>query len=763
MSYLDELNPPQRAAVEQIEGPMMIIAGAGSGKTRVLTYRIGHMIKKGIEPFNILSLTFTNKAAKEMRERIEATAGAEAKNVWMGTFHSVFARILRSEAAHLGYPSNFTIYDTTDAKSLLKTIIKEMGLDVKYYNPNFVYNRISLCKNNLITSRRYLADAEIIAEDRSSGRPKIGDIYLKYTQRCHRSGAMDFDDLLLNTFRLFQEQPDVLHKYQHRFKYIMVDEFQDTNHCQYLIVKRMAAVFQNLCVVGDDAQSIYAFRGATIENILNFKKDYPEMKVYKLEQNYRSTQNIVDAANSIIRHNDNQIPKDTFSENDVGDKIKVLMSLSDNEEGYKVVESIKSRVYQENFKYESFSILYRTNAQSRSIEEGLRKQNIPYKIYGGLSFYQRKEIKDLIAYFRLTVNPNDEEALKRVINYPKRGIGQTSIDHALVAANEHNMSLWELISNPANMLEGNRAAAKMREFVTLIKSFTAVSSNGNAFDTASHIAKHSGLNLELYNDKSVEGVARYENVQELLNGVKEFSESLEKEDLSLGMFLQEVSLLTGSEQETEDPNHVKLMTIHSSKGLEFDEVFIVGLEENLFPSQMSVSDRNDLEEERRLFYVAVTRARKYLTLSYARSRYRFGNLITCEPSRFINEIDRKFLDLPEIKTSYDEHDDWESGPIGRRPSYSGGGNSSSSGSSQPKARPKPARAAASYNHKPTPGFTADNPNGIEVGTQVEHQKFGFGKVVNLEGPLPNSKATILFNEVGQKQILLRFAKLRIVK
>ncbi|MFT6851271.1 MAG: DNA helicase-2/ATP-dependent DNA helicase PcrA [Sphingobacteriales bacterium] len=762
MSNLDELNPPQRAAVEQIDGPMMIIAGAGSGKTRVLTYRIGHMIKKGIEPFNILSLTFTNKAAKEMRERIEATAGAEAKNVWMGTFHSVFARILRSEAAHLGYPSNFTIYDTTDAKSLLKTIIKEMGLDVKYYNPNFVYNRISLCKNNLITSRRYMADAEIIAEDRSSGRPKIGDIYLRYTQRCHKSGAMDFDDLLLNTFRLFQEQPDVLHKYQHRFKYIMVDEFQDTNHCQYLIVKRMAAVFQNLCVVGDDAQSIYAFRGATIENILNFQKDYPEMKVYKLEQNYRSTQNIVDAANSIIRHNDNQIPKDTFSEKEVGEKIKVLMSLSDNEEGYKVVESIKSRVYQENFRYESFAILYRTNAQSRSIEEGLRKQNIPYKIYGGLSFYQRKEIKDLIAYFRLTVNPNDEEALKRVINYPKRGIGQTSIDHALVTANENNMSLWEVISNPANFLDGNRAAAKMREFATLIKSFAIVSANGNAFDSASHIAKHSGLNLELYTDKSVEGVARYENIQELLNGVKEFSESLEKEDLSLGMFLQEVSLLTGSEQEIEDPNHVKLMTIHSSKGLEFDEVFIVGLEENLFPSQMSVSDRNDLEEERRLFYVAVTRARTYLTLSYARSRYRFGNLITCEPSRFINEIDRKFLDLPEIKTSYDEHDDWESVPVGRKPNYSGG-SSGQSASSQPKARPKPSRPVASYNHKPTPGFAADNPNGIEVGTQVEHQKFGFGKVVDLEGPLPNSKATILFNEVGQKQILLRFAKLRIVK
>ncbi len=760
MDYLKGLNPSQRAAVEQINGPVMIVAGAGSGKTRVITYRVAHLIKSGVDPFNILVLTFTNKAAKEMRDRIMSVVGPEAKNIWMGTFHSVFAKILRVEATKIGYPSNFTIYDTDDSKSLLRAILKEQQLDDKLYNANFVYNRISSAKNNLISPAEYMKNEHIQAEDFSTGRGRLGEIYLTYTQRCFKAGAMDFDDLLFKTNVLLREHPDVLYKYQNKFKYLMVDEYQDTNFSQYLIVKKLAAITENICVVGDDAQSIYAFRGANIQNILNFEKDYPDLKVFKLEQNYRSTQNIVNVANSIIANNQNQLKKNVFSENEEGDKIRIIRAFSDNEEGKVIAESIVQERSVKGLKYKNFAILYRTNAQSRAMEEALRKLNVPYKIYGGLSFYQRKEIKDLIAYFRLTFNPNDEEALKRVINYPRRGIGDTTVDRIIVAADKNNITLWEVITNAHQYLD-TRSATPVGNFGTLIQSFQVLAKSQSAYDAALHIAQHSGVLKDLYDDKSVEGLNRYENIQELLNGIKEFSEREDIEEKGLDIFMQDVALLTNDDND-KDPNAdtVSLMTIHSAKGLEFPQVYVVGLEENLFPSQMSLNSRTDLEEERRLFYVAITRAEKKLTVSYATSRYRWGTLTNCEPSRFIDEIDPKYLELdfrPQAKTGgnpffENERSAWSS-------KTSSGGDVFS--------KPKPATAPKTTSilpkaHVPTPGFAPSDTSNLQAGMEVEHERFGFGKVLNIEGSKPDVKATIFFQGIGQKQLLLKFAKLRIV-
>lgn len=759
LNYLDELNPQQRAAVENIKGPMMIVAGAGSGKTRVITCRIAHLINQGTDAFRILALTFTNKAAREMRERISRIAGDESRNIWMGTFHSVFAKILRIEADKIGYPNNFTIYDTDDSKSLLKAILKEQNLDEKLYHPNLVYNRISAAKNNLISVKEYNENEQIQADDFSSGRGKIGYIYELYNNRCFRAGAMDFDDLLFKTNLLLKEHPETLYKYQNKFQYILVDEYQDTNFSQYLIVKKLAAIHENICVVGDDAQSIYGFRGANIKNILNFEKDYPDLKIYKLEQNYRSTQNIVNAANSIISKNKDQISKNVFSEKETGEKIKILRSLSDNEEGKQVAEGILEEKMRNNLNNSNFAILYRTNAQSRAMEEALRKLGIVYKIYGGLSFYQRKEIKDLISYFRMTVNPNDEEALKRIINYPARGIGKTSIDKIILLADQEKKSLWEVVQSVGAHI-GGKSGESISNFATMIQSFGVMLKTSNAYDLAMHIAKQSGLLKDLYDDKSIEGLARYENIQELLNGIKEFSERSDLEDRSLPQFLQEVSLLTGDEkEEKEERDHVSLMTIHSAKGLEFRNVYVVGLEENLFPSQMSLNSRADLEEERRLFYVAITRAEEKLTLSYSTSRYKWGNLTNCEPSRFIEEIDERFIEksiakLPSFRTEFgDERQSWI--------------NDTHSGPEFSKLK-KPVKflqKSVSKNnmHNPGPDFKPDDVSGLEIGMEVEHERFGFGKVMTLEGSGQDRKATIFFNTNGEKQLLLKFAKLRIVK
>jgi len=755
LNYLEGLNPAQQAAVLQTKGPVMIIAGAGSGKTRVITMRVAHLVASGVDAFNILVLTFTNKAAREMRERIMHVVGAEAKNIWMGTFHSVFAKLLRVEADKIGYPSNFTIYDTDDSKSVLRAILKEMALDDKLYNPNFVHNRISASKNNLISWQEYQQNEQIQADDHSTGRQHIGKIYETYVNRCFRAGAMDFDDLLFKTNELLKNFPDVLNKYQHKFKYLMVDEYQDTNFSQYLIVKKLAAVNENICVVGDDAQSIYAFRGANIQNILNFEKDYPDLNIFKLEQNYRSTQNIVNVANSIIANNKEQLKKEVFSKKEEGDKIKVMRAFSDNEEGKIVAEGIMQERSTKGMKWHDFAILYRTNAQSRSMEEALRKLNIPYKIYGGQSFYQRKEIKDVIAYFRLTINPSDEEALKRVINYPRRGIGDTTIDRIILSADQNKVTPWEVVVNPSKYLDG-RSSAPVGVFATMIQSFQVITRNLSAYDAALHIAQHSGLLKDLYEDKSVEGLNRYENIQELLNGIKEFSEREDIEEKGLEVFMQDVALLTNDDKANDkDADTVSLMTIHSSKGLEFPQVNVVGLEENLFPSQMSLNSRSDLEEERRLFYVAVTRAERKLIISYATSRFKFGTLISCEPSRFLDEIDAQYLELDftakPVSSSNPFFDD-------ERNAWSKRGDTFS----KPKAAQVKTTSILAKAHVPSPGFTPSDTSNLQVGMEVEHERFGFGKVISLEGNKPDVKATIFFKEIGQKQLLLKFAKLRLI-
>lgn len=786
---LSELNDSQRQAASQVDGPMMVIAGAGSGKTRVLTYRIAHLMNQGIDPFHILALTFTNKAAREMKERIGKLVGeSDARNLWMGTFHSVFAKILRIECEKINYPRDFTIYDTQDSKNLLKDIIKQMDLDDKIYKPGVVYNRISSCKNNLISSKDYAQNIDIISEDNQTGKPKMAEIYASYDLRMFKSSAMDFDDLLFKTNFLLRDYPEVLFKYQEKFQYILVDEYQDTNFSQYLIVKQLAARNENICVVGDDAQSIYAFRGANIQNILNFKRDYPEYNLYKLEQNYRSTKTIVEAANSIISKNKEQIKKEIWTDNPQGDKIKVHCALTDNDEGMFVANQIFAIKHESGALPSDFAILYRTNAQSRAFEESLRKLNIPYRIYGGLSFYQRKEVKDLLAYFRLSCNPNDEESFKRVINYPKRGIGDTTIQKLTVGAAERDISIWDMIPRAAELGLTGATYARLMEFVTLIRSFQVGLDTKNAYDAGHHIASESGLLRDLYSDRTPEGVSRYENIQELLNGMREFSDKVDQDSplevRTLSDFLIDVALLTDADnQEDDGSGKVSMMTIHGAKGLEFPYVNIVGLEENLFPSQLSINSREELEEERRLFYVALTRAEKKATLSYAVTRYRWGQLSYSEPSRFIEEIDQEYLDMPSEpkQTSSRSFDfDDERSSFQRKPSFGSPRTSSSSNSASPsfpKPKPKIENQPAPTPILPPPNFkkvsrvsgapTAASggdwatPEQILEGTEVIHEKFGKGKVLKVEGKSPDLKATVFFPSAGQKQLLLKFAKLQL--
>jgi DNA helicase-2/ATP-dependent DNA helicase PcrA len=748
--YLKELNEAQCKAVLNIEGPSLIIAGAGSGKTRVLTYRIAHLIKAHhIDPFNILALTFTNKAASEMRERIEKIVGNDAKNIWMGTFHSVFAKILRIEGHLLGFPSNFSIYDTDDSKSLLKSIIKELNLDDKVYKPNVVYNRISGAKNRLISWREYQNNPVYKADDVSAMKPELGRIYQIYVERCFKASAMDFDDLLFNTYILFRDHTDVLNKYQQFFHYVLIDEFQDTNIAQYIITKKLSAVRQNISVVGDDAQSIYAFRGAEIHNILNLEKDYPDLKIFKLEQNYRSTQNIVNAANTVIKRNKAQLPKKLWTSNSEGDLIELIKANSDNEEGKLVASAIFEAKANRQLHNEDFVVLYRTNSQSRAIEEALRRMNIKYRVVGGLSFYQRREIKDLLCYLRFSVNHNDEEALKRIINLPKRGIGAGTINKIIVNANENQLSLWEVISN-INEFGAGRAVGNILEFSNLIKRFEIEIQKKDAYEASNLIAKESGLLRDLYDDKTIEGLNRYENVQELLNAIKEFVDNEENEDKSLSSFLQSVALITNlDEDDKEDQDRVTLMTIHMAKGLEFNQVFIVGMEEDLFPSQMMLASRADLEEERRLFYVAMTRARIKLVLSYAITRYRFGRLKSCDPSRFIDDVDPRYIKMTRSAFPKIENNILSS-------SFSRQGNNSYAHNLK-----KVVNKSQVKKHTPSPGFQPSDTTYLEKGMKVEHQKFGYGKVIEMDIDGANKKAKVKFDNFGEKTLLLTFAKLRI--
>ena len=751
-NYLSQLNPEQKKAVEHITGPLMVIAGAGSGKTRVLTYRIVHLLKHNISPFSILALTFTNKAAKEMRNRIETIVGKTiASSLWMGTFHSVFSRILRIESQKLNYPQNFTIYDTEDSKSLIRSIIKELNLDKDHYKVSVILNRISSLKNNFITSKNYSNYNELVQTDKIAKRPDFERIYRIYDQRCVKASAMDFDDLLINTYHLLNNFPDAILKYQNKFQYILIDEYQDTNHVQYLIIKKLAALNENICVVGDDAQSIYSFRGAKIENILNFKNDYPDYQSYKLEQNYRSTSTIVETANSLIGYNENQIKKTVWTENEVGEKIVICKCGSDSDEGRLVANTIFEIKHREQVFPKDFAVLYRTNAQSRSIEEALRKQNIPYKIYGGLSFYQRKEIKDILAYCRLTINPNDEEAFKRIINYPGRGIGNTTVQKLIVTSNNFNISIWELINN-LNKYDhkiNKGTCTKIQDFITLINSFISQKDNQDAYFLTEHIAKSSGIFNDLYNDKSPEGVSRFENIQELLNGLKDFCEN--NEDNLLANYMRDVALLTNQDNEKkEDFDKVTLMTVHAAKGLEFPYVFVVGLEQNLFPSLLASDSQENLEEERRLFYVAITRAEKRLFLSYTSNRFKWGNYIFCEPSQFLNEIDEKFVINKEVESKKEKK-------FNNNFNFKNSTSSKSNKISPQKGFKKLTKTNRSYN------INSSSIIDIVNGARVKHAKFGVGKVIEIEGEDINKKATIFFENIGQKQLLLRFAKLEIIK
>ncbi len=755
MEALKQLNEAQRKAVEHGTGPMVVIAGAGSGKTKALTHRIAYLIDNGADPFRILALTFTNKAAREMKERIAHIVGdTDAKNIWMGTFHSIFARFLRAEAEKLGFPKNFSIYDTTDSKSLIKRIVKDKGLDPKTYKQGLVFNRISNAKNSLLSPDAYERDEEIQENDAMSGKPKLGEIYREYDKRLFQAGAMDFDDLLFKTNVLFRDFEKVLYKYQNKFDHVLVDEFQDTNHSQYLIVKKLAARHENLCVVGDDAQSIYGFRGANIYNLLNFKKDFPDHSLYKLEQNYRSTDTIVQAANGLIRKNEEQFHKEVWTQNEAGERISIFNTLTDNEEGRRVADHIYELHEGTDASYSDFGILYRTNAQSRALEEALRKQNIPYRIYGGLSFYQRKEIKDLLAYFRLTVNHHDEEAFKRIINHPKRGIGDSTIDKLIVTASQNGVSLWEVAAAPQRygMQIGSGVRNKLLQFTTMVDSFTSMLEQKNAYDLAAHIASSSGILKELYTDRTPEGIARYENVQELLNGIKELVENEEREGtVFLHDFLMEVALLTDADNEDDEQERVSLMTVHSAKGLEFPYVFLVGLEEDLFPSQMALHSREDLEEERRLFYVGLTRAQKKAFLSYSDSRYKFGQLIHSEPSRFLEELDPRYVE--------------EEGGREKSAYESGSGKTDNEKSNRKENGADQAGQPARNLKKVQKGGDAGSgtpPEAVEVGTEVEHSRFGKGKVVGLEGENPDTKATVFFPQVGKKQLLLKFARLKIL-
>jgi DNA helicase-2/ATP-dependent DNA helicase PcrA len=785
--YLDELNAPQKEAVEHKDGPIMIIAGAGSGKTKVLTTRIAHLMgHHHIDSFNILALTFTNKAATEMKERVEKVLGnTEARNLYIGTFHSVFARILRAEAGKIGYPSNFTIYDTDDAKSVVKTVINELSLDDKHYKPNVVYNRISAAKNALIGPAEYINDWALQQEDARANRPAIGQIYDAYVKRCFKNGAMDFDDLLFKMYILLKNHPDSLSKYQRKFKYIMIDEYQDTNTAQYEIIKLLGAMHENVCVVGDDAQSIYSFRGATIENILQFQKDYDEVKLVKLEQNYRSTKSILNVANEVIANNKNQIEKKLFTDNSQGEKIRLVRTMTDNDEGKTVADTIQEQKLRNHYFNKDFAILYRTNAQSRSFEEALRRMGIAYRIYGGMSFYQRKEVKDFIAYLRVVVNPRDEEALKRIINFPVRGIGKTTVDKAVLFANENNLTLWDIFCNAAMYGYKSGTLESIDNFVTMIKMFQSELTKKNAYDVSILVGKSTNIVKELFNDKTTEGLARYENVQELLNSIKEFTETPMNEedgevgDKSLGGYLQQIVLLTDADDDKGETDVVKLMTIHAAKGLEFPVVFVGGLEETLFPNAMSINTREELEEERRLFYVAITRAKHKLWLTYANTRYRFGQLQQNDSSRFLEEISEDAVDKSYAGGGVKNSNSSTAFERMNRGFSGGGGNawgSRSSAAAQAEKRygaPPGKPAAPSYvapkpanktvEHTPSPDFEASDTSNLQAGQKVEHQKFGFGEVMKMEGAAHNPIATVNFEFNGEKKIMLNYAKLRIIE
>jgi len=779
-NYLEQLNGSQHDAVVNYKGPSLVIAGAGSGKTRVLTYRIAHLIRHGVKPSAILSLTFTNKAAREMKERIAKIVGFDtAKYLWMGTFHSIFSRILRTEAEVLKYPKNFTIYDTQDAQSLLKSIIKELQINDEQYKVSTIYSRISKAKNNLLTAQAYAKNSQLLMNDAQVKIPQFHKVYETYTRRCFLAGAMDFDDLLLLTNVLFRDHPEILARYRKQFQYILVDEYQDTNFSQYLIIKKLSEEHKNLCVVGDDAQSIYSFRGAKIENILNFQRDYPTSQTFKLEQNYRSTQTIVNAANSLIKKNKTQIPKNTFSENQEGSKIEVIRTITDKEEGLRVASRIMEFRMSEHFNFNDFAILYRTNAQSRIFEESLRKSNIPYKIFGGLSFYQRKEIKDVLAYCRLIVNPNDNEAFKRIINYPKRGLGDTTTDKLESLANEQSISLWNMLNSikEEDKVFTKGTLTKLMSFVELINKLKAFSLENDVFQTTKSITKETGILQELHSEKAGEGLSRYENVQELLNGMKSFvvERNRDEQEAFLSNFLEEVALITDQDSDNpEDRNKVVMMTIHSSKGLEFKNVFIVGVEEDLFPSFMASSSLQDLEEERRLFYVAITRAEKNLCISYTENRYRWGQPALCKPSRFIGEIDQEFVDLCEpdffpdsyATGHYDEYSFSQKKQTEKPFSFSK--------KTEPVKRfekpQTPTRNQFFSNKLNKPEVSSDNSEieytnnqSISVGDTVEHSRFGKGIVTQLEGKEPNIKASIDFAAAGTKQLLLKFAKLKVIK
>ena len=771
--YISQLNEAQQLPVLQKDGPMIVIAGAGSGKTRVLTVRIANLMSQGVDAFNILALTFTNKAAREMKKRIADIVGSnEAKNLWMGTFHSVFAKILRIESEKLGYPSNFTIYDTQDSVRLIGAIIKEMQLDKDIYKPKQILGRISSYKNSLITVKAYFNNPELQEADAMSKKPRMGEIYQQYVERCFKSGAMDFDDLLLKTNELLNRFPDVLAKYQDRFRYILVDEYQDTNHSQYLIVRALSDRFQNICVVGDDAQSIYAFRGANINNILNFQKDYENVQMYRLEQNYRSSKNIVEAANNVIDKNKTKLDKIVWTSNDDGPKIKVHRSLTDSEEGRFVAATIFEEKMRNQMHNGEFAILYRTNAQSRAMEDALRKRDIPYRIYGGLSFYQRKEIKDVLSYLRLVINPKDEEALVRVINYPARGIGGTTIDKLTIAANHYKRSIFEVMEHidKIDLKLNSGTKAKLTDFVNMIKSFQIINENQDAFYLTEHITKKTGLVQELKKDGTPEGIARIENIEELLNGIKDFTEGQKEIDGARGAlaeFLEDVALATDLDKDTGDDDRVALMTIHLAKGLEFPHVFIVGLEEDLFPSAMSLNTRSELEEERRLFYVALTRAEHQAYLTYAQSRYRWGKLVDSEPSRFIEEIDAQYLEyLNPQDTGYRYKPLMDVDVFGDIDK-----------SKLRLAKPKTGTPPAYLTHdQPNPTANirrlkpmisnAGSSNVVDanlaVGNIVMHERFGKGQIVNIEGIGADKKAEIRFDVGGLKKLLLRFAKLEVI-
>ncbi|PIB39150.1 ATP-dependent helicase [Maribacter sp. 4G9] len=772
-SFIDELNEAQKAPVLHKDGPLMVIAGAGSGKTRVLTYRIAYLMDQGVDAFNILALTFTNKAAREMKKRISEIVGvSETKNLWMGTFHSVFAKLLRYDGDKLGFPSNFTIYDTQDSQRLIASIIKEMGLDKDIYKYKQVQNRISSFKNSLITVKAYFNNPELMEADAMAKRPRIGDIYQNYVERCFKAGAMDFDDLLLRTNELLTRFPDVLLKYQDRFRYILVDEYQDTNHSQYLIVRALADRFQNICVVGDDAQSIYSFRGANISNILNFQRDYDNVGMYRLEQNYRSTKNIVNAANSIIAKNKNQLEKNVWTANDDGAAIKIHRSINDAEEGRFVANSIWDHKMQHQMSNGEFAVLYRTNSQSRAIEDALRKRDIPYRIFGGLSFYQRKEIKDVLSYLRLVINPKDEEALKRVINFPARGIGQTTIDKLVVAANHYGRSIFEVIENISKIdLKINSGTKrKLEDFVTMVKSFQIMNEGTDAFTLAEHVAKKTGLLLEFKKDGTPEGIARMENIEELLNGIKDFVEG-QKEiaDATGGLseFLEDVALATDLDNDTGDDDRVALMTIHLAKGLEFPYVYIVGMEEDLFPSGMSMNTRSELEEERRLFYVALTRAEKQAYLTYTQNRYRWGKLIDAEPSRFLEEIDEQYVEnLTPLDGGYRYKSMIDADIFGEVDKSRLRQTKPVRGTPPSIDRPNISQLKKLRKIKPELSQPVGNTNridpGLEEGVLVNHSRFGRGKVLKIEGVGNDRKAEIKFDQGDVKKLLLRFAKLEVL-